>query len=74
MRESWESFINSLVAKLLVGIVLVAFGALAALAAVTAFSNFSPFGTDSESRTTQLANSITREEQVVLLSFGDSGY
>lgn len=64
---------KSLVGKLLIGFALVAVGALAALVAVTSVSNFSLFGTDSESRSTQLTNSITREEQVVLLSLGIQG-
>lgn len=49
---------------------LVAVGALGAMPAV--FSNFA-FGAKSETRNTQIINSITRQEQVVLLSLGIQG-
>ena len=60
-----------LVGLLAVG--LVGGGAVAALAAVHSFPGFQLFGTSSETRTTQIINSVTREEQIVLLSLGIQG-
>lgn len=54
-------------------IFLVAAGAGLALFATKTFPNMSLFATNSESRNTQLIDSITREEQVVLLSLGIQG-
>lgn len=64
---------KSLVGKFLAIVALVAVGAFSALWAMNAFFSFSPFGAASESRDTQVINSITREEQVVLLSLGIQG-
>lgn len=47
--------------------------ALSALGAMSALFSFSPFSTESESRNTQVIKSITREEQIVLLSLGIQG-
>lgn len=58
---------------LVIAIFLIGVGAFLALGAMKAFFNFSPFGTSSEFRNTQLIKSITREEQVVLLSLGIQG-
>lgn len=44
-----------------------------ALVAVDRFTDFSLFGTSSESRSSQVINSVTREEQVVLVSLGIQG-
>lgn len=64
---------KSLTVKIIVGIVLVAFGALATFSAMTAIFAFSPFGSNSESRDSQVISSITRADQVVLLSLGIQG-
>lgn len=64
---------KSLVGKFLAVVVLVAVGAFSALWAMNAFFGFSPFEAASGSRDSQVINSITREEQVVLLSLGIQG-
>lgn len=64
---------KSLALKVIVGVVLVAFGALATFWAMTTIFAFSPFSSHSESRDSQVIRSITREDQVVLLSLGIQG-
>ena len=46
----------------LLAVCLVGGGAVAALGAAQAFPGFQLFGTSSETRTTQIINSVTREE------------
>ena len=58
---------------LVVAVGLVVVGALVAVGIAKAFPNFSLFESASETRNTQIINSITREEQVVLLSLGIQG-
>ncbi|MBA3020933.1 hypothetical protein [Propionicimonas sp.] len=57
----------------LLAVGLVGGGAAAALGVVQAFPGFQLFGVSSETRTTQIINSVTRKEQVVLLSLGIQG-
>jgi hypothetical protein len=64
---------KSLIVKIVVGIVLVSFGALSTFLAMTAIFTFSPFGSKSESRDSQVISSISRVDQVVLLSLGIQG-
>ena len=64
---------KSLVTRLFVSICLLAAGAGAALWALPTFFSFSPFDTASETRHSQLIESINREEQVVLVSLGIQG-
>jgi len=67
---------TSITKKVLVSVMaicLVAAGALLALGATRAFPSFSLFDTESETRDTQIINSITRTEQVALLSLGIQG-
>ncbi|WP_111719207.1 hypothetical protein [Homoserinimonas sp. OAct 916] len=59
---------KSLVVKLIVGIFVFALGAFSALWATTVIS-----GSGTETRSTQIVNSVSREEQVVLLSLGIQG-
>lgn len=59
---------KSLGVKIILGISLLAVGVFAALWLTSVFS-----GPNSETRNTQLVKSITREEQVVLLSLGIEG-
>lgn len=73
MKEKAESPKKSLVVKLFVGIALVTVGVLLAIWAMTALFSFSPFGTNSNARDTQVVGSITREDQVVLVSLGIQG-
>ena len=54
-------------------IAITCFVAVGALGAMPALFGISPFATESESRNTQVIQSITREEQVVLLSLGIQG-
>ena len=54
-------------------VALVVVAALLAYGAIKAFPDLSPFSSTAESRNTQIINSITREEQVVLLSLGIQG-
>lgn len=54
-------------------VLLVGAGAVLALGAMKAFPGLSLFGSESETRNTQVVNSITRTEQVVLLSLGMQG-
>jgi len=54
-------------------ICLVAAGALLALGATRAFPSLSLFDTESKTRDTQIINSITRTQQVALLSLGIQG-
>ena len=54
-------------------VVGLAVGALLAVGAARVFPGLSLFSTESESRDSQIINSITREEQVVLLSLGIQG-
>lgn len=68
MSESLGSFMKSVVVKLIVGICIFAVGAFSALWATTVLA-----GSGSEDRSTQIVNSVTREEQVVLLSLGIQG-
>lgn len=58
---------------LVIIICLAAVGALGVLGAIDAFPNISLFDTESEARNTQIVNSITRHEQVVLLGLGIQG-
>lgn len=64
---------KSMVVKIIVGIVLVSFGALTTFWAMTVIFTFSPFGSQSESRDSQVISSISRLDQVVLLSLGIQG-
>ncbi|MCC6270916.1 MAG: hypothetical protein IT190_06535 [Microbacteriaceae bacterium] len=64
---------KSLAIKIVVGVVLVAFGAIATFFAMTAVFTFSPFGSQSQSRDSQVISSISRVDQVVLLSLGIQG-
>lgn len=64
---------KSLGAKLLIFVCIFAVGALSALGGMKAMPNIFSSGIDSETRSTQLVKSITREEQVVLLSLGIQG-
>jgi len=67
---------TSFTKKVLVSVVaicLVAVGALLALGATSVFPSLSLFDTASETRDTQIINSVTRKEQVVLLSLGIQG-
>ncbi len=58
----------------LLAVCLVGGGGVAALAAVQAFPGIQLFGTtNSETRTTQIINAVTREQQVVLLSLAIQG-
>lgn len=57
----------------LLAICLVGGGAVAALGAAQVFPGFQLFGASSETRTTQIINSVVREEQIVLLSLGIQG-
>ena len=52
---------------------LVAAGALVSVVAMRSLPGLTPFGTQSESSNTQIVKSVTREEQVVLLSLGIQG-
>jgi hypothetical protein len=52
---------------------LIGGGAAAALAVAQAFPGFGLFGVKSETRTTQIVNAVTREQQVALLSLGIQG-
>ena len=58
---------------LVIAVCLAVIGAFGTLRAIGAFPNISLFDTASESRNTQLINSITRHEQVVLLGLGIQG-
>lgn len=58
---------------LVVAVGLVVVAGLVAVGIAKAFPNFSLFESASETRNTQIINSITREEQVVLLSLGIQG-
>lgn len=57
----------------LLAICSIALGVFLSLGPMKAAFSILSFGSDSESRNTQLVNSITREEQVVLLSLGIQG-
>jgi hypothetical protein len=54
-------------------ILLVGVGVVLALGAAKAFPGLLPFGSQSENRNTQVINSVTRTEQVVLVSLGIQG-
>ncbi|GIG41430.1 hypothetical protein [Cellulomonas phragmiteti] len=54
-------------------LVAVCLGALVTYVAMTAFSRFSLVGSASEERDTRVVTSVTRQEQVVLLSLGIEG-
>jgi len=57
----------------LLAVCLIGGGGVAALAAAQAFPGFQLFGGKSETRTTQIINAVTREQQVVLLSLAIQG-
>lgn len=57
----------------LLAVCLIGGGGVAALAAAQAFPGFQLFGAKSETRTDQIINAVTREQQVVLLSLAIQG-